>query len=64
MESDLEQDIWAVPTTPYPRMATMILNGKDPRLATIPLKYVYDCFERERERVSNGPGHGHCDFKQ
>ncbi|KAJ6010378.1 zinc finger protein-domain-containing protein [Penicillium sp. IBT 35674x] len=64
MESDLEQEIWAEFTTQYLLMATKVLSGKDPRLATLPLKFVNGCIQRERESISKGLGHGHREFKQ
>jgi hypothetical protein len=32
MESDLDQELWEVFTAQYLRLATKVLNGKDPRL--------------------------------
>ncbi|KAJ6110162.1 zinc finger protein-domain-containing protein [Penicillium sp. IBT 16267x] len=64
MESGLDQELWAVFTTQYLRKAAKVLNGKDRRLATLPLKFVDGCVARERDSIKNGLGHGHRDFKQ
>ncbi|KAJ6107369.1 zinc finger protein-domain-containing protein [Penicillium sp. IBT 18751x] len=64
MESDVDKELWTVFTAQYLRMATKVMNGKDPRLVALPLKFVDGCVERERESIRNGLGHGHRDFKQ
>ncbi|CAI7639894.1 unnamed protein product [Penicillium glandicola] len=64
MECDLDQELWAIFTAQYLWKAAKVLNGKDPRLATLPLNFVDGCVERERDNIKNGLGHGHRDFKQ
>ncbi|KAJ5651149.1 zinc finger protein-domain-containing protein [Penicillium longicatenatum] len=64
MESELDQELWEVFAAQYLQMATKVLNGKDPRLATLPLKFLDGCVERERDSIENGLGHGHRIYKQ
>ncbi|KAJ5919135.1 zinc finger protein-domain-containing protein [Penicillium verhagenii] len=64
MECDLDQELWAIFTAQYIQTAAQVLTGKDPRLAALPLKFIDDCIERERDNIKNGLGHGHRYLKQ
>ncbi|KAJ5885787.1 zinc finger protein-domain-containing protein [Penicillium tannophilum] len=64
LEDCLDRELWEVFSTSYLQRADQVIQGKDPRLASLPQKFIDGCVHRERRSLEYGLGHGHREWKQ
>ncbi|KAJ5539055.1 zinc finger protein-domain-containing protein [Penicillium frequentans] len=64
LEDCADRELWKDFSTAYVQRAHQVIEGKDPRLATLPQRFIDGCVQRERRSLEYGLGHGHREWKQ